>query len=176
MYIATSQVLDEEMRERVEHHQKRRAEMTESSFAHKQAQSDAAPFTWRTIEEPFELVDAIRQYPDEIVLVDCLTLWLTNWLLRYEAEPDCETKVMDKVEQLAQLIVERDRRVILVTNEVGDSVVPEYRLGRQFRDLAGWMNQRIAAACEEVFLVTAGIPVELKRIAYQWADGAERGK
>ncbi len=163
VYIATSQVLDEEMRERVEQHQARRS-------------GESREFAWETVEEPYGLAEAIREHAGSIVLVDCLTLWLTNWLLRYESDPACEASVMAKVDELADCLTAQADRVILVTNEVGDGIVPEYKLGRQFRDLAGWMNQRIAAVCDEVFLVTVGIPVELKRIAYHFADGDGCGK
>jgi adenosylcobinamide kinase / adenosylcobinamide-phosphate guanylyltransferase len=166
IYVATSQVLDEEMRERVERHRARR----DGS-----GRSTSARFLWTTIEEPYELAAVLHQSKASVIMVDCLTLWLTNWLLRNEFESNCESLVMAKVDELAELLAGQDNRIILVTNEVGDGIVPEYKLGRQFRDLAGWMNQRIAAVCDEVFLVTAGIPVELKRIAYHFADGDRCG-
>jgi len=153
IYVATSQTLDDEMCERVRRHRARRDDM---------------PFSWNTVEEPYELVRVLEASRGSIVLIDCLTIWLSNWLLRCEQEPDAEAAVQEQVELLVSAFRERSARdaVIAVTNEVGSGVVPAYPLGRQFRDLAGWMNQRLAAACHEVFLVTAGIPVELKRLAY----------
>lgn len=159
-YIATSQVFDEEMQERVDRHQERRQQ---------------SAFAWTTVEEPYELFGELAMRPDAVVLVDCLTLWLTNWLLRYEHQVDAEKKVMAKVGELAELLEKLSDRIVVVTNEVGDGIVPESPLGRQFRDLAGWMNQRIAAACRKVFLVTAGIPVELKSLSYTFPDEAARG-
>ena len=80
---------------------------------------------------------------------------------------------MAKVNELADALAAVSSTVIAVTNEVGDGIVPEYSLGRLYRDLAGWMNQRIASVCGEVFLVTAGIPVELKRFAYTFPENRE---
>lgn len=154
VYIATSQVLDDEMRERVERHRARR---TESGFS------------WETVEESYDLCGVLRTPgTSPLILIDCLTLWLTNWLLRYEHE-DPETNVMKKIEELAQLWSVLPDHVIAVTNEVGDGLVPEYPLGRKFRDLAGIMNQRMAGVSNKVFLVTAGIPIELKSHAFHLA-------
>lgn len=151
IYIATAPIFDDEMRQRVHMHRKRRA---------------SSAFEWHTLEEPFELAELLSTVGESVVLIDCLTLWLTNWLLRYEEDAGREEKTMAKVDELARIMKQSGGRIIAVTNEVGDGVVPEYPLGRQFRDLAGWMNQRLAAVCDQVFLVTAGIPIELKSIAY----------
>lgn len=167
VYIATSQALDEEMKERVRQHRLRR---------------ERAAFRWRTVEEPFELVRALDAARGRIVLIDCLTLWLSNCMLRLEDEPDADAVLQAKIEEMAEAIsrfssgaARADDQaagvVIAVTNEVGCGVVPAYSLGRRFRDWAGWMNQRIAEVCNEVFLVTAGIPVELKRLAYSFPEG-----
>ena len=96
------------------------------------------------------------------LLVDCLTLWVSNWLLFYEQDPDWERLLWHKIDELVEALSGRQGITVLVTNEVGDGVVPEYPLGRQFRDAAGSMNQRLAAISDQVFLVTAGIPIELK--------------
>lgn len=164
LYIATMPVLDEELKERVKRHQARR---------------DAAAFPWRTVEEPLDLsrwltAEADGQTAEDVVLIDCLTLWLTNLLLKWEHDADGDTRLAEAIESLADALAAARRPVIAVTNEVGDGIVPEYPLGRRFRDWAGWMNQRMAEVCSEVFLVTAGIPVELKRLAYRLADGEER--
>ncbi|RTE08722.1 bifunctional adenosylcobinamide kinase/adenosylcobinamide-phosphate guanylyltransferase [Paenibacillus whitsoniae] len=167
IYIATSQIYDEEMRERVSRHRRQR---------------ETAGFPWVTQEEPLGLLELLTSSGldggnlQTVVLVDCLTLWLTNWLLKVESEPNCEELVMQQIKELADAVSSYSGHLLLVTNEVGDGIVPEYPLGRQFRDLAGWMNQRLAEVCEEVFLVTAGIPVELKSIAYRIGDGAATGQ
>jgi len=160
IYIATSQIYDEEMQVRVERHQARRVN---------------ANFNWKTIEEPYELCGKLGIANGSIVLVDCLTLWLTNWMLRYENEPNSDAKVLAKIDELADVLTRLSGCVTIVTNEVGDGIVPEYPLGRHFRDLAGIMNQRIAAVCNQVFLVTAGIPIELKSIAYAFPEDSDPG-
>src|SRR5690554_4204974 len=156
IYIATSQVFDDEMRERVSRHQSRRL--------------DADGFHWTTIEESYELSTVLSNKANSIILIDCLTLWLSNWLLRYEHESNCTDMVLTKVDELATVLSQHSDQVIAVTNEVDDSIVPEYPLGRQFRDLSGIMNQRIAAISNKVFLVTAGIPIELKSQAYEFPN------
>ncbi|MCZ8516386.1 bifunctional adenosylcobinamide kinase/adenosylcobinamide-phosphate guanylyltransferase [Paenibacillus filicis] len=102
----------------------------------------------------------VRKRP--VVLVDCLTLWLTNWLLSWEQDPEAERRVEDKIEELAAAVNAYSGPLVLVTNEVGYGLVPEYKLGRQFRDLSGRMNQRLARCADQVFLVASGIPIELK--------------
>ena len=156
IYIATSQILDDEMQQRIERHRQRR---------------ESSAFAWRTVEEPHDLSGQLAIGYGSVVLIDCLTLWLSNWLLRYENDEQCEEKIMAKVDELADALTKLSGRIIVVTNEVGDGIVPEYPLGRQFRDLAGWMNQRIASVSRKVFLVTAGIPIELKSQAFKFPDG-----
>jgi adenosylcobinamide kinase/adenosylcobinamide-phosphate guanylyltransferase len=158
IYIATAQIYDEEMRERILLHQEQR---------------HRSGFNWMTIEEPYELSEQLKQLSESdgdvpIVLVDCLTLWLSNWLLRYEHDPDKDAKLTRKVDDLLAAVSSCKGHLLLVTNEVGSGIVPEYPLGRSFRDLAGKMNQRLAEVCEQVFLVTSGIPVELKSRAYRF--------
>lgn len=158
LYIATSHIYDEEMRERVQLHKQQRI---------------LSGYSWDTREEPFELQTLLQQLHESgeeaVVLVDCLTLWLSNWLLRYEHERDASALVTKRVEELVATVSSYSGQLILVTNEVGDGIVPEYPLGRSFRDLAGRMNQRIAEVCDQVFLVTVGIPIELKSRAYRLA-------
>jgi adenosylcobinamide kinase/adenosylcobinamide-phosphate guanylyltransferase len=111
-----------------------------------------------------------------LVLVDCLTLWLSNWLLLWIGDQPLEQADASRLQLLAEELIEQWRQalagyqgtVIMVTNEVGAGIVPEYPLGRLYRDWAGMMNQSIAELCEQVFLVTAGIPLELKRNAFQF--------
>ncbi|GED70522.1 adenosylcobinamide kinase/adenosylcobinamide phosphate guanyltransferase [Brevibacillus reuszeri] len=160
IYIATSPVFDEELRERVNHHQLRREQ---SSFA------------WKTVEEPHLLADVLQSFKsradvvakESVILVDCLILWLSNLLLQAEKDNPME-HIMEKLAELLAVLEDYPGTVLLVTNEVGDGIVPEYPLGRLFRDLAGLMNQRVASISDQVFLVTAGIPVELKSRAFRF--------
>ncbi|AFC33042.1 Adenosylcobinamide-phosphate guanylyltransferase [Paenibacillus mucilaginosus 3016] len=151
LYIATSQAYDDEMRERIALHRQSR---------------EAQAFPWTTAEEPYVLSALLQEAREPVVLVDCLTLWLSNWLLRLEQEPDAQRLLEEKIEELARAFERAERPVILVTNEVGYGLVPEYKLGRIFRDLSGRMNQRLARSADQVFLVTSGIPLELKALAY----------
>jgi adenosylcobinamide kinase / adenosylcobinamide-phosphate guanylyltransferase len=141
LYVATAEVLDEEMVDRVQAHQKRRMH------------------SWETIECPLELVKTLGalQGRKQAVLVDCLTLWLTNLLLQSSEDPP-EAVVVD----LAVCIKAVDYPLFLVSNEVGGGIVPDNALARRFRDLAGNANQQIAAACSAVTLVVAGLPLRLK--------------
>ncbi|MDF2960878.1 MAG: adenosylcobinamide-phosphate guanylyltransferase [Paenibacillus sp.] len=174
VYIATAQAYDEEMRERIGLHQRQR---------------DTGCYDWITQEEPYALAERLQElynngfadrtepgFPRKedgqpVILVDCLTLWLSNWLLQYEQEADAETRLQEQLERLnsvcRQFTADENKHLVMVTNEVGYGLVPEYKLGRQFRDLSGIMNQRLAREADQVFLVTAGIPVELKSIRYE---------
>lgn len=168
IYVATAQAYDDEMRQRLELHR---------------AQRLRTNFVWDTVEEPYKLADTLDKLSGcaghQVVLVDCLTLWLSNWLLRLEQDREAkrqsdshvqvgaqqEITLSEPINQLLNSIACFKGNLLLVTNEVGDGIVPEYKLGRTFRDWAGMLNQRVAAQCDEVFLVTAGIPVELKKLA-----------
>lgn len=138
-YIATAQAFDDEMTERIARHR---------------ADRDAR---WRTMEAPVDLPEAIRAAAKEAdaILVDCLTLWLSNLLL---AEKDIAGASAALVEAVRGCPVP----IVLVSNEVGLSIVPDNALARRFRDEAGWLNQTVAGACERVVLVAAGLPLVLK--------------
>lgn len=157
-YIATAEAGDGEMSERIALHVERREAMLPG---------------WPTIEEPFDVAGALRQIAaanqPAVVLVDCLTLWLSNWLLRTEHD-DPHRHIERELEEMLLAAESIDGYVLFVTNEVGDGIVPEYSLGRLYRDEAGWMNQRVAARSDKVFLVTAGIPIELKSIQYEYSE------
>ena len=146
-YLATAQSLDQEMEQRIRVHQQRRGE------------------DWGTVEEPLHLSQALTLNDGRfnVILVDCLTLWLSNLLL-LDDEPrgESETRVMDAVQLLATTLCNMTTPVIIVTNEVGMGIVPENRLARIFRDIAGQANQIIAAAAGEAWLVASGIPLKLK--------------
>ncbi len=138
--IVTAEILDEEMRERVARHQAER------------------PAHWHVTEAPVDLPEAIARLaqPGACVLVDCLTLWLSNILC---TQPDTLER---RVQQLCAAIQAAQGQLLLVSNEVGWSIVPENKLARLFRDEQGRLNQRIAALCDEVTLVAAGLPLRLK--------------
>jgi adenosylcobinamide kinase/adenosylcobinamide-phosphate guanylyltransferase len=145
-YLATAQSLDDEMDRRISTHRQRRGE------------------AWQTIEEPLDLARALTANDGlfNVTLVDCLTLWLTNLLLNEEQDEKTETRIMDEVQRLASTLRGMQTPVIIVSNEVGMGIVPENRLARVFRDLAGQANQIIAAAADEAWLVASGIPLRLK--------------
>ena len=153
IYVATGQAFDGEMEARIALHRQQRSE---------------GEGKWETLEEPLRLAALLERLSGsgQAVLVDCLTLWLSNVLLGVEERPDRQQLVEDELEELVRSVASFQDTLILVTNEVGDGIVPEYSLGRLYRDLAGRMNAALARQCEQVFLVTAGIPVELKSREY----------
>ena len=115
---------------------------------------------WLLREEPLLLSEAVIAGQDQadIILVDCLTLWLTNMLLADMVDQDIESRVHGLCEAIAQCAVP----LVLVANEVGLGIVPESSLARRFRDLAGWTNQQVAGCCQQVIFVAAGLPMVLK--------------
>jgi adenosylcobinamide kinase / adenosylcobinamide-phosphate guanylyltransferase len=139
LYLATAEARDAEMEERVRRHRARRGPR------------------WTTLEEPLHLADrlATEARPDRPILVDCLTLWLSNHLL---AGHDVEAEILALDEALPRL----DGPVVLVANEVGLGIVPENTLARAFRDHAGRLNQRMAARARRVVFIAAGLPLVLK--------------
>lgn len=139
-YLATAEALDGEMRDRVATHQASRGQ----SFA--------------TIEEPLALSDALLKASasHDVILVDCLTLWITNLLM-------ANADVARHVSELGATLVEiRSAKIILVSNEVGMGIVPDNAMARTFRDLAGAAHQRLAEICDDVYFVVAGLPMTLK--------------
>lgn len=116
---------------------------------------------WITVEEPVRIADFLkeRQQEADIFLVDCLTMWITNYIMRDMSDSEIE----QEVHGLMEVATNMSTSVIFVANEVGLGVVPETLLGRRFRDLAGWTNQQMAEVCNEVVFVAAGLPMYLKR-------------
>jgi adenosylcobinamide kinase/adenosylcobinamide-phosphate guanylyltransferase len=142
LYIATAEPKDEEMAQRIAAHRRRRGA------------------EWTSIEEPLELLAVLREQRGhfDCVLVDCLTLWLSNLLLQRNYE-----HAIQKVQELCEATPSFDFNLLLVTNEVGWGIVPENPLARQFRDLLGWANQEIASVSDQVVLLIAGIPIAVKK-------------
>jgi adenosylcobinamide kinase/adenosylcobinamide-phosphate guanylyltransferase len=140
LYVATGEALDEEMRQRIVQHQQDRG-------SH-----------WQTREEPLALPRALEESRRGygVILVDCLTLWLANLLTRQEEE------LAGATQRLGEVLASLDTPVILVSNEVGWGIVPENALARRFRDLAGRLNQQLAAQADVAVVVISGLPLYLK--------------
>jgi adenosylcobinamide kinase/adenosylcobinamide-phosphate guanylyltransferase len=144
LYVATAEAFDVEMAERI--------------AAHKKARSRR----WACVEEPLELARLIARAGKlysarDVLLVDCLTLWLNNVIFKEGIKAFQRRKA-----GFLKAVRESRKSLVMVSNEVGLGIVPESEAGRQFRDLAGWLNQDLAAAADAVVLVTAGLPVVLK--------------
>jgi adenosylcobinamide kinase/adenosylcobinamide-phosphate guanylyltransferase len=173
-YLATSQTYDEEMEQRVAQHRA------------------ARPATWTTVECPLDVPDAVRAAaadagPAPVMLLDCVTLWVTNLLFaggafggsappgdgyNYDKDllPPAEERaaadrVTAAVEDLLAAVPETGATLIAVSNEVGLGVVPEYPLARLYRDQLGWANQRLARAADKVYLLVSGYPLDVKALA-----------
>ncbi|WNO03805.1 bifunctional adenosylcobinamide kinase/adenosylcobinamide-phosphate guanylyltransferase [Rhodoferax mekongensis] len=149
--IATAQPWDDEMRLRITRHQQERAERVPGMS---------------TVEEPLALAEAIAQHstPATLVVVDCLTLWLTNQLMPADFEPNSPPAPMDSARAASLLIAisQAPGPVVLVGNEIGLGVIPMGREVRAFVDALGRLNQQVAATCERVTLMAAGLPLTLK--------------
>jgi len=138
IYIATAQAYDDEMRERIALHRSRRGE------------------GWTTVDAPLDLAGAIAALPDgQPVLIDCLTLWLTNHMLAdHDLEAECRG--------LADMLSRPRGPWFVVSNEVGQGIVPDNALARRFRDAAGRLNQQVATIADTVLLMVAGLPLKVK--------------
>jgi adenosylcobinamide kinase/adenosylcobinamide-phosphate guanylyltransferase len=140
-FIATAQAFDAEMRERIDRHVEERG--TE----------------FETYEEPVELAKLLGEVQADVIVIDCLTLWLSNLLVR---DPAPDARALEaEIDRLASALAGRRSHVILVTNEVGMGVVPESALGRLFRDLAGRAHQRVCAAADEIYFAAMGCMLRL---------------
>jgi len=144
-FVATARAGDGDMARRIARHQAER------------------PRHWKTIEEPYDLVRRLADLEEgyDAVVVDCLTLWVSNRLLR----GDSDDAILDETDGLAKLIGRRATSFTVVSNEVGEGVHPETAMGLRFRDLLGLVNQKVAAACDRVVLMVAGVPLTIKSIA-----------
>lgn len=137
LFVATATAGDGEMHERIVRHRAERGE------------------GWTTVEEPLDLAAAMKIAPNAVAVVDCMTLWTSNAMF-------AETDVEPALDAFLAAAAQRKAPVIIVTNEVGWGIVPEYETGRRFRDLAGLVNQRVAAAADTVWLMVSGLELRLK--------------
>ncbi len=171
LYIATAEALDDEMHARVADHQARR------------------PMSWATLEAPLHVGEALRSSPDsaqaDVILLDCLTLLVSNAILSVEGELEDSgstgiqssqwdaawNRVRAEVEGLLEAHRALGTSLIVVSNEVGWGVVPPYPLGRIYRDCLGWANQALAHVADRTVLMVAGLPVDLKSLPLAWLDG-----
>jgi len=138
IYVATAESFDDEMATRIADHKSRRSQ------------------DWQTVDAPLDLADALEGLPrSAIILVDCLTLWLSNLML---AGRDIEAEIA----RLEAAMLAHEAALVLVSNEVGSGIVPDNALARRFRDAQGLLNQRVAARADRVVLVVAGLPMIVK--------------
>lgn len=139
IYLATAQSHDDEMTQRINEHQARR---------------DA---TWQTINVPLDLVSALADHnqPEKIILLDCLTLWISNLMMN-------ERNFDEALSALLAQIKTMQATLIIVSNEVGHGIVPDNKMARLFRDQSGIAHQKIAALCDQAYFLTAGLPQKLK--------------
>lgn len=144
-YIATSEPLDDEMSLRIAHHRQRR------------------PAHWGLIEEPLQLAKILQENAaaDRCLLVDCLTLWLSNLLMLND-----DARMQSEIDQLLECVEALPGRVIMVSNETGLGVIPLGELTRRYVDQAGWLHQALAERCQRVVFTVAGLPMVLKGAAF----------
>jgi len=136
LFIATAQPVDREMELKIENHKKHRSDKFD------------------LVEEPIDLVLALQKYPeDELVIVDCLTIWLSNLMMSEISAP---------IDEVIHTAKSRRGSVIFITNETGEGIVPMHPVSRKFRDLSGSMNQSFASYCDEVIYMRFGIATKLK--------------
>ncbi len=144
-YIATAQVYDSEFAQRISHHQQRR------------------PAHWALVEEPFSLADALKQHakPESCLLVDCLTLWLAQWICE-DCKPPQDKSWENERQALLESLPSLPGEIILVSNEVGMGIVPLGEINRRFQDEQGRLNQVVAKVCDNAVFMAAGLPLSLK--------------
>ncbi len=158
-FIATATASDADMGDRIARHRSSR------------------PPEWTTIEEPLDLVHALREasIKGDVLLLDCMTLWLANWMGQQEfieEQDDVQLKnratesALEAIEAMLQVVktLGPNKTVLVVSNEVGLGIVPMHLLSRTYRDVLGWVNQRIARDAERVYLMVAGLAVDIKRL------------
>lgn len=148
-YVATAEVRDEEMAERVRRHRARR------------------PANWRTCEAPRDAHLVLREAAQscDTILFDCLTVYMSNILLSLPSNADFYVSAEENIRALLAALSDWNGTAIFVTNEVGSGIVPNNKLARDFRDMAGMANQMIGQVADEVYLVVCGIAVDIKKIS-----------
>ncbi|MFQ5454934.1 MAG: bifunctional adenosylcobinamide kinase/adenosylcobinamide-phosphate guanylyltransferase [Nitrospirota bacterium] len=142
IFLATAEPLDPEMRERIERHKMSRSN------------------EWRTIEEPIKIYDVLKKLSqlNGVVLIDCLTLWLSNMM----REHSDDRTIIEEIEILCRGISEINCSIILVSNEVGLAIIPENRMARRFCDLSGIMNQKVVEVSDEAYMIFSGSSIRIK--------------
>ena len=146
LFVATAEALDEDMERRIARHKNSR------------------PPHSKTLEEPVDLASSLEATDDqhEVYLIDCLTVWVSNLLLRMEDSADVEDAIVSEAERLLEVYESSPASWIVVSNEVGLGVVPPTSLGRRYRDALGRVNQIVAARADKVYFIFAGLALELK--------------
>lgn len=158
-YIATAEVLDEEMAYRVKLHQERRN-----------------GGRWFNYEAPYHAEEVFASLGNEsqAVLFDCLTIYMANLMYgKNTPQGDFKTKcayVLEEIDKLIEAAKKCGKLVVFVTNEVGGGIVPDNAMAREYSDLSGWVNQKVAAAADNVFYCVAGQAVDMKKLAYKFED------
>ena len=158
-FIATATASDEDMQDRIARHRA------------------ARPTTWKTIEEPLDLVRALKEASKEadVILLDCMTLWLSNWMGQQEFTSEIDDVALKNSATESALAATEallgvvktlavGKTVLIVSNEVGLGIVPMHPLSRAYRDTLGWVNQRIAQDAKRVYLMVAGLAVDIKQL------------
>lgn len=148
-FLATAQALDEEMSTRIQKHRSER------------------PAGWETLEVPCDLAPQVPQIKSEVVLLDCVTLLVSNLLMQFVKDELVEEvpfmlAVQKEIEDLIAAIHQQDQDWLIISNEVGLGLVPPYQMGRLYRDALGWANQRLAREADQVLFMVAGIPMVVK--------------
>ncbi|MBL8062753.1 MAG: bifunctional adenosylcobinamide kinase/adenosylcobinamide-phosphate guanylyltransferase [Anaerolineales bacterium] len=148
-FIATAQAFDEEMSARIQKHKAER------------------PTDWETLELPLNIASNIPQIKSELIILDCVTLWVTNLLMKFVKydlvdEAPFMQSAKGETEALLAAIQNTDQEWLIVSNEIGLGLVPPYQMGRVYRDALGWVNQRLAQEADKVLFMVAGIPMTVK--------------
>lgn len=148
LFVAPLVAMDEEMRRRIEIHKK------------------ARPSTWRTLEAPTHVAEAIGEHigDADVVILDCLTLLISNLMENADDPEDLDALESEIANELNQLLERKNASLIIVSNEVGMGLVPPYPSGRSYRDLLGKANQFIAERADKVYMMIAGLPMEVKAL------------
>ena len=158
LFVATAEALDDDMRRRIAVHRSSR------------------PEEWDTLEEPRNLADVVRDRIScdalayDTVVVDCLTMWVSNLLLAHEEDANVEGKIVGAARELLEVCQDSGGTWIVVTNEVGLGVVPSSSLGRAYRDALGRVNSLVASRADKVYLMAAGLALDLKALGARHID------